>query len=327
MAQPLRPLPSCGLSLAAAAVCVFPFSSLTAQDAPAQPKSPATPAAVDRPATVRPDPAVAPAGDQRPDLDPTSQPPKASQFSAANANPTGMALGVLDKSVDDQGLPAELEEVSKEGALASADQDWNRAAAAYEKMIQLAPRNALAYANLGIVEYRRKNFEAARTALRRSLQLNPAISQNWLTLGLVYHQEQSYELAIASLARALHQDPKDPRAHLYMAVVIHDYGWGSAAETELHRAIEIDPNYADAHFNLALMYLEKDPPAVELARRHYYVAKDLGAPPDAEVEKRIALNDNPPEKLGLGAAASATADGAEKETPVGSKTRESKKGP
>jgi tetratricopeptide (TPR) repeat protein len=298
---------------------------LGAQDAPAQPK--AAPPPVDRPATVRPDPAVAPASDQRPELDPTTQPPKASQFSAANANPTGMALGVLDKSVDDQGLPAELEEVSKEGALASADQDWNRAATAYEKMIQLAPRNALAYANLGIVEYRRKNFEAARTALRRSLQLNPSISQNWLTLGLVYHQEQSYELAIASLARALHQDPKDPRAHLYMAVVIHDYGWGSAAETELQRAIEIDPNYADAHFNLALMYLEKDPPAIELARRHYYLAKDLGAPPDTEVEKRVALKESMPAKLGQGAASAAPAGEPEKSKPADPAARNTKNGP
>ena len=51
-----------------------------------------------------------------------------------------------------------------------------------------------------------------------------------------------------------------------MAVVINDYGWGPAAVTELQRAIQIDPNYADAHFNLALMYLEQEPPATELAR-------------------------------------------------------------
>ncbi|MCB1078482.1 MAG: tetratricopeptide repeat protein, partial [Verrucomicrobiae bacterium] len=186
-------------------------------------------APVERPAVPRPDPAVAPASDQEPDKDPTREAEAPGQFSK-NVSPSGLAIGVLDKGVDDQGLPENLEGLAKEGALASADQNWNRASAAYEQMIALAPRNALAYANLGIVEYRRKNYEAARTALRRSLQLNPSICQNWITLGLVYHQEKNYELAIASLARALHQDPKDPRAHLYMAVVIHDYGWGSAAE-------------------------------------------------------------------------------------------------
>lgn len=289
--MPLR-IALTGWAALLAAAAPFPAGAQTAPPAPGP--------AAERPAVPRPEPEVAPASDADPDADPTRGDNKPSQY-AKNTSPTGLAIGVLDKAVDDQGLPAELESLAKEGALASSEQDWERARSVYERMIALAPRNALAYANLGIVEYRRKNYEAARTALRRSLQLNPSISQNWITLGLVYHQERNLELAIASLARALHQDPKDPRAHLYMAVVIHDYGWGSAAETELQRAIQLDPTYADAHFNLALMYLEKDPPAIELARRHYYVAIDLGAPPDEAIEKQIAARDPAiPARLGQG---------------------------
>lgn len=252
----------------------------------------------DRPAIPRPDPAVAPTSDTKPDEDPTARKEAGTQYSK-NASPTGLAIGVLDKEVDDQGLPEELEILAKQGAMASAKQDWFRAREVYQKMIHAAPRNALAFANLGIVEYRMRNYEEARTALRRSLQLNPGISQNWITLGLVYHKEESYELAIASLARALHEDPRDPRAHLYMAVVINDYGWGPAAITELQRAIQLDPNYADAHFNLALMYLEQEPPAVELARRHYYRATDLGAAPDAEIELLVTRKETstPPPPL------------------------------
>ncbi|MCB1232467.1 MAG: tetratricopeptide repeat protein [Verrucomicrobiae bacterium] len=245
-------------------------------------------AATERPAIARPDPAVAPKSDRKPNVDPTGADEKSSQF-AKNESPSGVALGVLEKEVDNQGLPEALEGLAKQGALASAEQDWPRAREAYLKMIDAAPQNALAFANLGIVEYRMEDYEAARSALRRSLQLNPTISQNWITLGLVYHREGNYELAIASLARALHEDSRDPRAHLYMAVVINDYGWGAAAVTELQRAIQLDPNYADAHFNLALMYLEQKPPAIELARRHYYVAIDLGAAPDKELERQVAV--------------------------------------
>ena len=49
----------------------------------------------------------------------------------------------------------------------------------------------------------------------------------------------------------------------------------------------MDSNYAEAHFNLALMYLERKPPATELARRHYAKAKELGAAPDKLVEKQL----------------------------------------
>ncbi|MEM9016616.1 MAG: hypothetical protein AAGC68_06355, partial [Verrucomicrobiota bacterium] len=51
------------------------------------------------------------------------------------------------------------------------------------------------------------------------------------------------------------------------------------------RAIQTDPSLADAHFNLALTYLDNDPPRIELAKRHYYAAIDLGIPMDPEVER------------------------------------------
>jgi transcriptional regulator with XRE-family HTH domain len=50
------------------------------------------------------------------------------------------------------------------------------------------------------------------------------------------------------------------------------------------RAVEIDPKLASAHYNLSVTYLEMKPPRVELARRHYYAAIDLGTPPTPEIE-------------------------------------------
>ncbi len=51
--------------------------------------------------------------------------------------------------------------------------------------------------------------------------------------------------------------------------------------------MEIDPNYADPHFNLAVIYATQKPPALELARRHYKQALDLGIPKDAQLEKLL----------------------------------------
>jgi Flp pilus assembly protein TadD len=56
----------------------------------------------------------------------------------------------------------------------------------------------------------------------------------------------------------------------------------------MRRAIELDPEYAEAHFNLAVFCLQRQPPAVELARRHYQKALDLGAAPDPELETKLA---------------------------------------
>ena len=49
--------------------------------------------------------------------------------------------------------------------------------------------------------------------------------------------------------------------------------------------LRLKPDDADAHYNLAVFYLEEKPPAIELARRHYYRAIELGAEKDAAIEK------------------------------------------
>lgn len=241
----------------------------------------------------------APSGDKTPEknLEATKKPEakpasKESQFKK-NASRSGMQIG-LDNSKS--GLPKSVEHLAKEGALASAGKDWEKARDAYQRMVAAAPGNALALSNLGIVEYRLKDYKNAAKHLEQSVKINPHISQNWLTLGLSHYYLKQFNLAISALTRAKHEDPKDPRTCLYLAVVIRDYGWGSAAETELMRAIALDPDYADAHFNLALLYLERTPPSIELARRHYFFAIDLGAQRDEKIEKRLKKIDDPRSK-------------------------------
>jgi hypothetical protein len=53
----------------------------------------------------------------------------------------------------------------------------------------------------------------------------------------------------------------------------------------------LDETYGEAHYNLAVLYLERQPPAIELARRHYYRALNLGAEPDAELDRILKKPD------------------------------------
>ena len=66
-------------------------------------------------------------------------------------------------------------------------------------------------------------------------------------------------------------------------------GWYDGAEKSLLQAIQLDPDYQDAHFNLALIYLDRDPPSLKLASKHYREARRLGVPADKELEKRLKL--------------------------------------
>jgi len=203
-------------------------------------------------------------------------------------NPTGLRVGV--NPAEAGALPPGTEELAKQGALASADMDWEKAKAAYLQLLGKAPENALALSNLGAVEFRLGNEEGALGYLERATRAAPAIAQNWLTIGLIRHRRAEPYLAVSALTRAIHEDPGDPRAHNYLGVVIRGLGWATGAETELQRAIALDPSYADAHYNLAVMYLDRNPPLVELARRHYFAALEYGAKEDAAIEAKL----NPP---------------------------------
>lgn len=205
------------------------------------------------------------------------------------SNPTGLQVGVNVEGLPK--LPPGTEKWAKEGALASADLNWAKAKEAYARILKVAPDHPLALSNLAAVEFQLGNVTEATRMLERAVQLEPRIAQNWLTLGIIAWKQGSLHLAMSHLARALHEDPGDPRAHNYLGVVIRELGWKTGAETELQRALILDPGYADAHFNLAVMYLDQDPPLIELARRHYYAAVDYGAAPDPQVEAKLKAVD------------------------------------
>ena len=153
----------------------------------------------------------------------------------------------------------------------------------FEKVLAIAPDNPAALINLALIAQRQQRAEDAGKLLLRILQKDPANGTAWLLLGIGAYEKDDLAAAHAHLAQAVLHAPRDPRAHQYLGVTFGRRGWFRAAEDELRLALELDPSSADSHYNLAAMYMERVPPAVELARRHYQRALDLGAPPDEKL--------------------------------------------
>jgi len=168
----------------------------------------------------------------------------------------------------------------QKGDFASARQD-------FQKALVLAPGNVPVTINLALIEYREKRMKEAETLLKAAARAAPESGLPWLVLGVVQFEQQKLDAALAALAQAVYLEPKDARAHHYLGVVVGSKGWYSGAEDEMRKAIELEPDYAEAHYNLAVFYLERVPPATELARRHYQKSVDLGGSPDPVIEKKI----------------------------------------
>ena len=81
--------------------------------------------------------------------------------------------------------------------------------------------------------------------------------------------------------------PNDPHKRFQLGMAYRNSGELEEAIKAYKRALRAKPDHAEAHFNLAVFYLQRNPPAVELARRHYQKARDLGAAPDPDVERTL----------------------------------------
>jgi tetratricopeptide (TPR) repeat protein len=167
--------------------------------------------------------------------------------------------------------------------------DLDAAGRDFRKVLELSPVNPSATVNLWLVEYRRRKYGEARQLLTRLVRWQPENGLGWLILGMVEYESDRIEQAFAALAQAVLYAPKDARAHHFLGAALGAKGWYSAAEAEMRRAVELDPEYAEAHFNLAVFYLQRTPSALELARRHYVRARELGTKPDSGMEKTFAV--------------------------------------
>ena len=176
---------------------------------------------------------------------------------------------------------------ARQATEAMRNNDWKTAAGMWGQLLKLQPESAAALSNLGSVEIKLNKPAEARVHLEKAVALRPNLSAAWMTLGMLHLEQKNPMLSVSCLTRAVHEDPADPRFHNALAIALKQMGWTNGAEQELQRTIDLNPDFAEAHFNLALIYLEQQPPAMESARRHYFFARDLGAPPDEMVDKQF----------------------------------------
>jgi Flp pilus assembly protein TadD len=181
----------------------------------------------------------------------------------------------------------EAQKFSKQAIAALNKGDVAMARRDFRKVLELAPNNAPTLINLGLLEYRQKKYADAENHLAAATKAAPQSGLSWLVLGVVQYEQGKLDAALAALAMSAYLEPKDARTHHYLGVVVGSKGWYSAAEDEMRKAIELAPEYAEAHYNLAVFYLERNPPAIELARRHYHKSVDFGGAPDPALEKKI----------------------------------------
>jgi len=182
-------------------------------------------------------------------------------------------------------LPDDMRDTAQAAADLFKNQKYDESAAKYQNIIDKYPESLYAWSNLGVVRFQQGKFDEALKALQQAVKLSPTDAFSYSNLGIVYYQLGQYENAIEALNSAKALDPSDAKTHNYLGCACSQKGWQEVAEKEFRKAIELDPNFGDAHFNLALVYATSKPASLELARREYNRALELGIAKDPRLEK------------------------------------------
>ena len=144
-------------------------------------------------------------------------------------------------------------------------EQYDEAAAWYEKAIALDPKFAAAIAHLVIcrlnLHWFVENFTDPQLAeikglAERAITLQPDLPDAHVALGIYYYfGYRQYEQALAEFARALELQPNNAQALEYSGYVHRRLGQWATAVAELKKALENDPRNADVAGNLGQTYV------------------------------------------------------------------------
>src|SRR4030081_836953 len=100
-----------------------------------------------------------------------------------------MALPALVACTQPAALPAKAIDLNRDGALALASGDLEKAEARIALALEYNPRFTEAWVNLGIIELDRGNFDRAHRAFIKARDLNPDLPAPHHALGLLADRE------------------------------------------------------------------------------------------------------------------------------------------
>ena len=138
---------------------------------------------------------------------------------------------------------------------AEANGDSAAAIKNYETILEIAPRLGSAYNNLGLLYFRRREYEKAAHILQQGLKMDPAMSTASALLGISLSELGRYAEARPNLERALRQNPKDKDAEKFLANDLIKLGDLEAAAGHLRALSRREPGDQEVWYLLGQVYM------------------------------------------------------------------------
>jgi Flp pilus assembly protein TadD len=132
--------------------------------------------------------------------------------------------------------------------------DLKGAAAAFQKVTEVAPSNPDGWVNIGRSAVQEGDMDRARTVIEKALSLSPNLARAHFFYAKVLRSDGNYDGAAEHLRKVLVQYPRDRVALNDLGRVLFLQRKYADAVKVLESVLEVDPEDLQAHYNLMLSY-------------------------------------------------------------------------
>jgi tetratricopeptide (TPR) repeat protein len=146
--------------------------------------------------------------------------------------------------------------------------------------------------------------------LMGKVERNPKDAASLLELGDIYFQAGDYNHAGSWMEQVIAIEPQNVKARLALGASQFNLGAVADARAQWERVIALDPKNVEAYYDLGFLYLSKDPPQTEKAKRLWRKVIAM-APPGSEVAKTVATHLKGLEKAEKSGSAGAATAGSQ----------------
>lgn len=187
--------------------------------------------------------------------------PAASQSGRPGSDEEAALIALLDRAEFNEGV-AQAQMMTQRfprhsfgwkilGALLRSQGNSLAALVPMQKSVKLAPKDAQALSNLGLVLGDLQRHTEAEVCHRRALKINPQFADGFSNLGSTLKALGRLTEAEASFRKALALMPDHAEAYNNLGVTLYDQGRLAEAEAAYVQALALQPEYAEACNNLA----------------------------------------------------------------------------
>lgn len=125
---------------------------------------------------------------------------------------------------------------------------------AFNKVIEIDPRNANAYGNRAVSYSRIGNYQKSIEDFNKAIELNPMLAEAYNGRGFAYDNTGNNKQAIMDYTKAIEINPTLVDAYDHRGTVYGEDGNYKQAIKDFNEAIKIDPKYARAYFNRGMAF-------------------------------------------------------------------------